>query len=124
MIIVKEITFEAAHYLKNTGKCSNLHGHSYKLQVEVEGSVSNGMVMNFTELKKVLESVHEEFDHKCTNDLDVSGYAGLNMVEYPTAENMTMYMWNRIQDLLPSGVNLHCIRLWETATSYVEYRWK
>lgn len=111
MTVVKEITFEAAHHLRDTGKCSNLHGHSYKLQVGIEGEVKKGMIMNFSDLKEILNKVHEEFDHDYTN----------RIIEYPSAENMVVYIMNMVKKDLPSDVQVKFIRLWETATSYVEY---
>lgn len=114
MTVVKEITFEAAHHLPNTGKCSNLHGHSYKLQVGVEGEVVNGMVMNFADLKEMLYEIHDQFDHANTNDL----------IKFPSAENMVKFIWDELTVKLaryPGVKELKIIRLWETATSYVEY---
>ena len=110
--IVKEITFESAHRLPGVGKCDNLHGHSYKLQVEVTGPIISGMVMNFSDLKRILGVVHDQFDHKYTNDL----------MDFPSAENMVVFMWSLIKILLPVTVELTCLRLWEQADSFVEYR--
>ena len=69
MKVTKEVTFDSAHMLSNyQGRCANLHGHTYKLQVTVEGPIApegneEGMVTDFNNLKRVIDSVTECFDH-------------------------------------------------------------
>jgi 6-pyruvoyltetrahydropterin/6-carboxytetrahydropterin synthase len=111
MQVVKEFTFNSAHYLVDYhGPCENLHGHTYKLQVAVSGPVKvDGMVLDFVRLKKVVsESVIARLDHKLLNDI----------IPQPTAENITLWIWQELADLLPISE----IKLWETPTSFVVCR--
>ena len=63
--VSKEITFDAAHMLSGyDGKCRNLHGHTYRLVVEVRGEPDeSGMVLDFFELKKRMQETADRFDH-------------------------------------------------------------
>lgn len=111
MIIAKEFVFDAAHRLINhSGKCKNLHGHTYRLRVFVNGEVNNeGFVMDFSELNKVVkENVLNLLDHNYLN----------NIIENPTAENIVFWIWNQLKNC----VSLYEIWLWETPTSLVIYR--
>ncbi|MCK5025531.1 MAG: 6-carboxytetrahydropterin synthase QueD [Nanoarchaeota archaeon] len=110
MKISKEFVFDAAHKLLwHKGKCQNLHGHTYKLIVTVEGQLNeNGIVMDFGDLKKIIvNNVISKLDHKYLNDI----------FENPTAENMVIWIWNQLKHKL----NLYEIRLWESPTSCVVY---
>lgn len=127
MSISVEFIFEAAHYLPNhDGKCRNLHGHSYKLQVEVsgrvlhdEGSPKDGMVIDFGPLKdQIKKEVWSQLDHKCINN-------DLPEIGTPTAENIVFWVFNVIQyRIIPNSAEivLEAVRLWETATTMVEMR--
>lgn len=112
--VCKRFTFEAAHYLPNyDGPCKNLHGHSFKLLVEVKGHINpeTGMVIDFKELKKIVdESIISMLDHSDLNQL----------LSNPTAEYMVYYIWTVIRPTLPRGVTLSKVRLYETEGSYVE----
>ncbi|MCI2256964.1 6-carboxytetrahydropterin synthase [Domibacillus sp. PGB-M46] len=121
--------FSAAHRLHSDqltdeenkeifGKCNNPHGHghNYILEVTVGGEIDpvTGMVLNMTEVDRVVEElIIEKFDHKHLN-LDTEEFSGLN----PTAEVMTVVFWELLQPSLPS---LSKIGLWETAKNYFEY---
>ncbi|MEA3514244.1 MAG: 6-carboxytetrahydropterin synthase QueD [Nanoarchaeota archaeon] len=110
MKISKEFVFDAAHKLLwHKGNCQNLHGHTYKLVVTVEGQLNeNGIVMDFGDLKKIVANeVISKLDHKYLNDI----------FENPTAENIVIWIWNQLKQEL----NLCEIKLWETPTSYVVY---
>lgn len=112
MLVSKVFLFEAAHQLtKYHGKCENLHGHTYKLIVTVEGSVQDdGMVYDFHLLKNaVKEEIVDRLDHTYLNDL----------MDNPSAELLVVWMWDRLKEKLP--VRLHELQLWETQTSYVTY---
>ena len=69
MKVTKEVTFDSAHMLSNyQGKCANLHGHTYKLQVSIRAPLqSKGneecMVMDFNNLKNVIDTITNAFDH-------------------------------------------------------------
>lgn len=110
MIIAKEFIFDAAHKLINyNGPCSNLHGHTYKLQVVLSSSIrKNGMVIDFVDLKRtVKDKIISKLDHKFINKI----------IKQSTAENIAIWIWNQLEKSLP----LYEIRLWETPTSFVVY---
>jgi len=113
MFVSKDFTFDSAHFLtKYHGKCENLHGHTYKLRVTVEGPVKDdGMVIDFKELKQIVKDrVIEKYDHQNLNDF----------FENPSAELVAMKIWEDIAQELP--VKLYEVTLWETAESFVTYR--
>ena len=120
--ITKEFEFEAAHHLLNyEGACANVHGHSYKLQVTVSGEVyttgllraTDHMVLDFKELKKIVEDkIIRTHDHADLNELYPN----------PTAEYMVVRMFGEIYEALPKDVRLESVKLWETSTSFAEYR--
>ena len=116
MICLKEFEFDAAHYLpKYNGKCEHLHGHTYKLVVQVEGTPdTEGMVIDFLKLKKtVQELVISKLDHSCLNDL----------LEQPSAENIAQWVWQQlIKPLTGSNYKLYEVQVWETKTSGIIYR--
>ena len=120
--ITRSFEFEAAHHLLNyDGPCANVHGHSYKLKVTASGQIdpanteyaNDCMVMDFKDLNKlVMDSVIRTHDHADLNTL----YSN------PTAEIMVIGIFNTIRDLLPKDTKLECVKLWETSSSYAEYR--
>lgn len=126
--VVKEFTFESAHRLPEyKGKCRNIHGHSYKLLVGYKGPINEdtGMVIDFSIVKKIVEEeIVDVLDHKMLNDVkDVSGESF--PYKCPTAENMIRWIVIKLRDegKMPSiFVNLEFIRLYETETSYAEWR--
>ena len=120
--VSKSFTFDAAHYLPNhKGKCSSMHGHTYRLEVTVinqsgqlikDGS-DEGMVIDFNDLKAVVTSeIIDKMDHKVLNEV---------LPFRTTAENMAGYIFRVLTDKLKSsGTIVSNIRLWETPDSYVE----
>lgn len=85
MIATLEIRthFDSAHFLPNyKGKCKKLHGHTYQVIVKVAGEVKDGMVIDFSILKKELSKVINKLDHTLLN----------NIIENPTAENIAWYI--------------------------------
>lgn len=116
IVIVKEVVFEAAHNLNNyEGACANMHGHSYKMQVGIKGyehHLKNGMLVDFKELKQIIqEEIVTRWDH---------AYLNSKMEEQPSAENMALYAFKAISKRLGTPLEVEFVRLWETATSYVE----
>lgn len=115
MLITKQFTFDSAHYLEDYhGKCERMHGHTYKLDVTVEGEIGkNGLVIDFVELKKIVkDNVIEDLDHRVLNE----------MLGNASAENTVVWIWERLKDKFGEGVNLYELKLWETAGSWVTYR--
>jgi len=116
MLVTKEFTFDSAHFLPNYhGKCENMHGHTYRLQVTVDGPVDkNGLVIDFVLLKKVVkERVLEKLDHKIINDV----------IKVASAENMVIWIWNQLANLpeFSNEIRMHEVKLWETPNSFVTY---
>lgn len=148
MLVTKIFTFDAAHYLTNYyGKCEKLHGHTYTLEVTLEGEVqSNGLVIDFVTLKRVVKKhVLEKLDHNLLNDV----------IENPSVERVTVWIWDQLKDLptlladeqndpnlgedikkyfkpddaaavqkmdFGNTLRLHELKLWETPTAFVTYR--
>jgi 6-pyruvoyltetrahydropterin/6-carboxytetrahydropterin synthase len=116
--IFVEHTFAAGHALRNyKGKCENVHGHNYKVQVGVEGPQldANGLLFDFAELKKRLRATSEYLDHQFINDL--KPFTEIN----PSAENIAKYFYDEIQRELAEG-KVAYVRVWETDTSCAVYR--
>ena len=111
--------FAAAHYLRNYhGKCENPHGHNYRVKVYVSGTQldKGGMLIDFSVLKKHLKSVLESLDH---HDLNTTPYF---KEQEPSAENISRYIFDSLKDLLPSGVKLTGVEVFETEKNSVLYR--
>ena len=132
--------FEMAHVLKDyDGPCRNIHGHSYKLFVTVTGipitdenSPKKGMVMDFKDLKAIVKNnIVARFDHSLVvnRETDPDMIASMKkhmenliVVDYqPTSENLVADFAGIIKFHLPENVQLHNLRLWETANSYSEW---
>lgn len=138
MRICKEFTFDSAHRLLNyDGLCKNLHGHTYKLQVELEAEIGeDGFIVDFSILKKEIEKVIVYYDHRVLLDKyddKLNNFCNENNLLYkvisskggPTVENIGKELWKDLTSNLSTDIfktNLYCIRLWETPTSYVEIR--
>jgi len=114
-------TFAAGHALRNyRGKCENVHGHNYRIEVTVEGEQldSIGLLVDFVELKRLMKDVIDYLDHRFINDLEP--FDKLN----PSAENIAKYFHDRITaGLSPEvPVRLAQVKVWETDTSSAVYR--
>jgi 6-pyruvoyltetrahydropterin/6-carboxytetrahydropterin synthase len=113
-----EHTFAAGHSLRNyRGKCENVHGHNYRVQVSAEGRELNeiGLLVDFTELKRLLRQTSEYLDHQFINDL--KPFDIIN----PSAENLAKFFHDEIQKSLPDS-KISWVRVWETDTSCATYR--
>ena len=138
--ITKEFGFEMAHALWNyDGACRNIHGHSYKLFITLigrplrePGHPKFGMVMDFSDLKKLVkEPVVDFLDHSLVvykesdkGPLEAvrSMYEKVHVFDFqPTCENLVLYIVNRITTHLPKGIDLISVKLYETATSSAEW---
>jgi 6-pyruvoyltetrahydropterin/6-carboxytetrahydropterin synthase len=113
--LVKEFRFEAAHRLPNvepSNKCHRLHGHSFRVEVVVEGELDEGKgwLMDYADIKAAFEPLRKRLDHYYLNEIE-----GL---ENPTSENVARWIWARLQPLLPM---LHKVIVHETCTARCEY---
>jgi len=126
---VRNITFNAAHYtLGLESKCMNLHGHTYRVDVEISGSIdeSTGMVLDFIYLKNVVREIVEDYDHKIIiprRDLGrvcVEGpfKTSIKVIDYPyaTAEYIALDIAKRIYDKLKLPIR---VKLFEGFNNYV-----
>ena len=115
--VTKEFTFDSCHQLLGyKGACERLHGHTYKLQVTVKGTPDyRGMVLDFKELKSICKlHIVEHLDHYNLND---------KLPYNTTAENMVVHFYDIIKrHLEDTNIEVVSVRLWETPTSYAEYR--
>lgn len=116
MEVFKQFTFEAAHRLPNLPaehKCSRLHGHSFRVEIHVDGPVGDelGWVVDFGDIKQAFRSCYERLDHRYLNDIE-----GL---ENPTSENLAAWIWERVAPELP-GLSKVVVR--ETCTTGCAYR--
>jgi 6-pyruvoyltetrahydropterin/6-carboxytetrahydropterin synthase len=120
MIIAKHFEFESAHQLPDIpeyGKCRYLHGHTYKLTVEVEGYVNErGWVINFKDLKAIVQTlVIDRLDHQNIN----------NFVDISTAENILLWIERAIRpEIEKLGCGLYSLKLYETSNSYAYLKCK
>lgn len=113
--LAKTFGFEAAHWLPSFPaghKCRRMHGHSFKVDVVVEGEIPKGQhhLIDFGEIRQAIQPVEDELDHRCLNEI-----AGL---ENPTSEVLAKWLWDRLKPRLPL---LKSIIVYETCTSRCEY---
>ena len=116
MEIFWEFKFEAAHRLPNVPadhKCSRLHGHSYQVQVHVQGPVEPqaGWIIDFGNIKEACKPVIDRLDHYYLNEIP-----GL---ENPTSERLAAWIWNELASSLPM---MSAVQVRETCTSGCVYR--
>ncbi|HEX4187399.1 MAG TPA: 6-carboxytetrahydropterin synthase [Solirubrobacteraceae bacterium] len=130
VLVSRRESFNAAHQLRDPalsdeenervfGKCANLHGHNYVLEVVLAGAIdpATGYVLDLKQLSDVVcRLIIDDVDHRNLNT-DVAWLAGI----IPTAENLAMAFWERVRLELPEGA-LHSLRLWETDKNWAEVR--
>ena len=132
MKIAKEFSWEMGHRLpEHFGKCKNIHGHSYKMIVELEGDVDkSGMVLDYYDLKQIINPIVEELDHAFlvfNEDQEVIDF--LNKIKskkviagfQSTVENICSYFLERIKNSqLPKNIKSVKVRICETPDDYAE----
>lgn len=138
--VTKEFKFEMGHALLNyDGLCKHIHGHSYMLYVTIKGnpianneSNKNGMVIDFGDLSRiVLKHIVYVFDHSLALNENIPNpekftehamFERLHLLPFqPTCENFVIYFAEILAPLMPQGVELFSLRLYETAKAYAEW---
>ncbi len=133
LTVSKQCQFDAAHVLTNhAGQCKNLHGHTYRVLVEVaEGAGGSDMVIDFKDLKQVIrETILERFDHAFIYDVNsgseceiaaVIAKHGMRSVGLPfrsTAENLARHFFAE----LARALNVVSVKVFETPESCAEFK--
>lgn len=113
--LIKQFTFEAAHRLPmvpKDHKCFRLHGHSFRVEVVVEGEINpeSGWLIDYDDIRKAFEPLRLRLDHYYLNEVE-----GL---ENPTSENLALWIWERLK---PSLKELSMLVVHETCMSRCEY---
>ncbi len=98
---------DSAHYIPGHDKCGSLHGHTYKIEVVIEGENESGMIMDFSELKKAIKETLALYDHKTLNEI----------FEYPSVENLCAAIKRNLSERVPFPLTL---RVWEGHGKWVE----
>ena len=115
MKISQAFRFEAALRLPGvpeTHRCRRLHGHSYRVEIQMDGPVDprTGFVVDFFDIEEGFADIVDVLDHRCLNDVE-----GL---ENPTAENIAVWIWDRLK---PRLRQISAVRVYETADCWAEY---
>ena len=97
----------AAHHLPGHEKCGRLHGHTYQIDVTIEGDHKGGMVLDFSDLKKAVREVLAKYDHRDWNDA----------LEYPSVENICELLH---KDMKPGLKFPFHVRVWEGHGKWAE----
>jgi len=98
---------DSAHFLPGHPKCGPLHGHTYKIEITVEGEPKGGMVIDFADLKQGLREVLVRYDHRSWNDF----------LEYPSVENICELLCQKLKDHVTFPFTL---RVWEGHGKWAE----
>jgi len=108
--VIERFKFESAHAVLIDGKQEEVHGHTFRLEVAVEGPLKNGYTVDFIKLRHLVEGIIEKLDHRNLNSL----------FENPTTENIATWIAEQVMVKLPEGVSLKRLVLWEGDENGVE----
>ena len=120
--VTVEQTFAAGHALRNyKGKCENVHGHNFKVQVTIEGERldDTGLLVDFIDVKNLMGAVIERLDHQFLNEVAPFD------VKNPSAENIAEYFHQEMTSGLadtPVPVWIREVKVWETEIQSASYR--
>ncbi|MGH4123559.1 MAG: 6-carboxytetrahydropterin synthase QueD [Clostridium sp.] len=135
-ILKADHSFDSAHFLSGyVGKCSNIHGHRWKVEVEVQsetllkGGQLDGMVIDFGDLKKDVKAMVDDYDHALivqegtmrSETLNCIKQDGFNVIEVnfrPTAENFSGFFFKLMKNM---GYNVKRTTVYETPTNSATY---
>lgn len=132
-----EAAFDSAHFLKGyEGKCANLHGHRWRMVVEVGGEQlqeegeKQGMLVDFADLKGAVRELADSLDHRLLMEdsslkpetisaLVGEGFSLLSLPFRPTAENLARYLYKELQS---RGFPLRSVTVYETPENCAVYQ--
>ena len=120
--VTVEQTFAAGHALRNyKGKCENVHGHNFKVQVVIEGEKldDTGLLVDFLDVKTAMRAVIDRLDHQFLNDVPPFD------IKNPSAENIAKYFYEEVLNHLvntPVMIRLREVKVWETDIQSATYR--
>jgi 6-pyruvoyltetrahydropterin/6-carboxytetrahydropterin synthase len=98
---------DCAHFLPGHPKCGSVHGHTYQIEITIEGEAKGGMVIDFADLRQATRQVLAQYDHKSWNDF----------LEYPSVENICELLSSKLKERLPFAFTL---RVWEGHGKWAE----
>lgn len=126
-----EDSFDSAHFLeKYEGKCRNIHGHRWKVVIEVKGDKLNdqGFIMDFGEIKMHLKELVSLYDHALLierRSMDKEKLEWLKQEHHvieldfiPTAENLSQYFYQKLKEKI---ININSVTVFETPNNLVKY---
>ena len=119
--VTVEEDFSAGHALRGyRGKCENLHGHNYKVQITVEGAQLDpiGLLCDFLHLKQIIRGIVQGLDHQFLNDLPAFSHVN------PSAENLAKHFYEEASKqvaALPASARIAGITVWETDVTSATY---
>ena len=113
-------SFAAAHILKEIGgKCEDLHGHNFLVEVTVAGEALNNeeLLIDFRDLKRWTNEILEGLDHKYLNE--VEAFQGVN----PSSERVAKHIHDRLAPKVEAAkLRVTCVTVWESENARVAYR--
>jgi 6-pyruvoyltetrahydropterin/6-carboxytetrahydropterin synthase len=117
--LMVETRFASAHQLRGyKGKCENLHGHSWKVQVFVTTDRLNhiGLAMDFTDLKRIAAEIVDPLDHACLNN--IPPFTEIN----PSSENIAKWIFDSLKpEVAGYRVEVKAVTVWESDTASATY---
>lgn len=133
MRIAKDFSWEMSHRLPfHKGPCKNIHGHSYKLRLMLEGDTnSEDMVLDFYDMQKILEPIISDLDHAFACDpsdelmigfLRENGFKYYIIPNFTTSENLTDFFLDKLRDSFSNYANIRkiTVRVYETIDAFAE----
>ena len=114
-----ESEFSAAHQLREyRGHCENLHGHNWRVRLTVSGETLSplGLLMDFADLKALLNKMLARLDHRFLNE--ISPFDEIN----PTVENLSRYIAESLTPQMPGGVGVEAVTVWESEKCSATWR--
>lgn len=109
--------FSSAHRLMNyNGRCENLHGHNYKVELVVYGdALVNGMLVDFALFKQKADEIIKSLDHAYLNEMEP-----FTKIE-PSAENIAEYIYAALSRRFTDTIRLRYVKVWESDDTWAIY---